>query len=355
MTTSNILVRAPNWVGDIVMATPAFRCIRENFPGARIVLIVRPYVEKVIDDAPWFDEVIACDDTGADRGLLTALKLRKRKFDLAMIFPNSFTSALSAFAAGAKRRVGYIRDNRRLLLTDAIERPSRNGKFLPTYMGDYYLALCEHIGCRVGDRRPQLFVSQAAEDKATRLLESHGVERGREFALINPGASFGASKYWREERFARVGDYLAEEYGVSVLVSGTARERTMAEDIVSRMETPGDAAAVRAAVIAGEVELDTLKALVRRCKILVTLDSGPRHFAVAFGRPVVTLMGPNSPLYTESDFENGIVVRVDVDCGPCQKKKCKTDHRCMELITPEMVCDACRRLLGPGGGKQTHE
>ena len=340
MTVENILVRSPNWVGDVVMATPAFRCIRENFPAARIALVIRPYAAKVIDDAPWFDDVVACDDKNADRGMLTALKLRRYRFDLAIIFPGSFMSALAALAAGAKRRVGYIRDARGLLLTDGLKRPSRNGKFLPTYMGDYYLALCEHIGCRVGDRRPQLFVSGEAEEKAQRLLKSHGVKSAEEFALINPGASFGASKYWREERFARVADMLADEYDMRILVSGAARERQTAENIVSQMKSPG-------IVVAGEIGLDTLKALVRKCGMLVTLDSGPRHFAVAFRRPVATIMGPNSPLYTQTDYENGAVVRVDVDCGPCQEKSCKTDHRCMELITPEMVFDACRKLIGP--------
>jgi len=342
LRTKNILIRAPNWVGDVVMATPTFRCVRENFPRACISLLIRPYVSRVVDDAPWFDEVIVHDDRSPRDVIELAKRLRRGRYDLALLLPNNFKSALIAALGGVRRRVGYLREGRGMLLTDSLERPSRNGKFLPTYMGDYYLALCELIGCEISDRRPQLFVSREAEGKADELLRYFGVEPAAEFAIINPGASFGSSKFWREEKFAAVGDMIADRYGLRILISCTRGELPIARRISSLMRHE----AVCLAEGKPALELDILKALVRRCRLLVTLDSGPRHFAVAFGIPVVTIMGPNSPLYTQTEFERGIVVRVDVDCGPCQQKVCKTDHRCMERITPEMVFAACEELLG---------
>ncbi|MEW6358048.1 MAG: lipopolysaccharide heptosyltransferase II [Planctomycetota bacterium] len=340
-----ILIRAPNWVGDVVMATPAFRCVRENFPDAHIAIAIRPYVKKIVADAPWFDDILPCDDAGGLSSLpailATAKQLRRERFDVALLLPNSLKTALEARLAGVRRRVGYIRDGRTWLLTDAIPRPSRNGKFLPTYMGDYYLRLCEQIGCAVGDRRPELFVSEECERRTDDLLRLRGVDLERPIAILNPGASFGPSKCWASDRFAEVGDRLAEGYGFQVCVSCSRKEVSTAEAICSLMRHQG----INLAAGEPPMELDHLKSLVKRCAILVTLDSGPRHFAVAFNRPAVTIMGPNSPLYTETPLERGVVVRVDVDCGPCQEKVCRTDHRCMERITADMVFDACRKVL----------
>ncbi|NOZ24351.1 MAG: lipopolysaccharide heptosyltransferase II [Planctomycetes bacterium] len=340
-----ILIRSPNWVGDVVMATPAFRCVRESFPDARIVLAIRPYVKKIIDDAPWFDDVVPCDDAGGLSSLPAILavsrRLRREPFDVAIVLPNSLKTAVEARLAGARRRVGYARDGRSWLLTDAIPRLARNGKFLPTYMGDYYLRLCERIGCTICDRRPELFVSEECERRTDGLLRLRGVDLGRPIALLNPGASFGPSKCWASGRFAEVGDRLVDEYGFQVCVSCSRKEVSTADEICSRMKRRG----INLAAGKPPLELDHLKSLVKRCAILVTLDSGPRHFAVAFDRPVVTLMGPNSPLYTDTPLERGVVVRVDVDCGPCQEKVCRTDHRCMELLTSDMVFDACRAVL----------
>lgn len=345
MSFERILIRAPNWVGDVVMATPAFRCVRESFPDARITLAIRPYVKKIIDDAPWFDEIEICDDAGGllsiGSVLATGMRLRKKHFDLALILPNSLKTAVEARLAGAARRVGYARDGRSWLLTDAIPRPSRNGTFLPTYMGDYYLRLCEHVGCKVEDRRLELFVSPECEAEAHELLRIRGVDPAKPFMLINPGASFGPSKCWPSDRFARVGDVLAEECGFQVLVSCSPKELATAEEICSLMQHPG----INLARGEPPLRLDHLKSLVKECALLVTLDSGPRHFAVAFDRPAVTLMGPNSPLYTDTPLERGVVVRENVDCGPCQKKVCKTDHRCMLRITPERVVAACKGVL----------
>jgi len=340
-----ILIRAPNWVGDFVMATPVFRCMRESFPDAKITLALRPYLKPILDDAPWSDDVLPCDDAGGLGSLpailSTAWRLRKRELDLALILPNSLKTALEARLGGAKRRVGYARDGRSRLLTDALPRPSQDGKFLPTYMGDYYLRLCEHIGCEVKDRSLQLFVSPQCEDEATTVLKSRGADPGTPFAILNPGASFGPSKLWPPDRFAAVGDALAEEFGFQILISGSPREDETVEEVRSSMKTPAFNLAHGEPVMG----LDHLKSLVKRCALLVTLDSGPRHFAVAFERPVVTIMGPNSPLYTDTPLERGIVVREQVDCGPCQQKHCTTDHRCMLRITPENVLAACRKVL----------
>ena len=350
-----ILVRAPNWVGDVVMATPAFRCIRENFADSQITLLIKKNLRCIIDGSPWFDEVVELEPKvkKSKKGIFSSLKvfslnmkessglvqkLRHGKYDLGFLFPNSFSSAFMLWAGGVKERIGYKRDARSFLLTDCIERLSEGGKFQPTYMADYYLRLCTQLGCLIGSKQLELFVSSECDARADALLKKYNIDK-KPFILINPGASYGSSKCWTAESFAGTADLLREASGCKiVLVCGPGEtklvndiESISKKDLINLSKEP--------------VPLDVLKALVKKCSLLLTVDSGPRHFAVAFKRPVVVLMGPTDPRYTESEYEIGKVIREDVDCSPCHIKICPTDHRCMTMISPEKVVQSCFSLI----------
>ena len=350
-----IFVRSPNWVGDVVMATPAFKCIRENYADAHITLLIKGNLRGIIDNAPWFDDIIELvpkvkksknDDLAArkvfgkstNEYLRLIYKLRMERFDLGFLFPNSFSSACMIWLAGAVRRVGYKRDARSFFLTDGIERLTEDGKFKPTYMADYYLKLCTQVGCNIASTKLELFISGECEDKANALLQKYNIDK-KPFILINPGASYGSSKCWSAEGFARTADLLNEVSGFSIVLVCGPSETKLADDI----ENLAEKSLVN--LSKESVPLDILKALVKKCSLLVTVDSGPRHFAVAFKRPVVVLMGPTDPRYTETEYEVGRVIREDVDCSPCHIKTCPTDHRCMTMISPENVVQACMDLI----------
>jgi len=336
-----ILVRAPNWVGDVVMATPAFRCIRENFVDSHITLLIKKSLRGIVDGSSWFDEVIEFEPgrrKSTKDFLRLTYKLRQERFDLCFLFPNSFSSALMVWLSGVNRRVGYRRDARSLLLTDGIERLSENGKFLPTYMGDYYLKLCTQLGCKIGSKQLELFVSGECEDKANALLKKYHIDE-KPYFLMNPGASYGTAKLWTAEGFARTADLLREAVDCNIVLTSGPGETDLADEI-ERLSKKGLINLSRASI-----SLDMFKVVVKRCMLLITLDSGPRHFAVALNRPVVVLMGPNDPRYTESQYEIGRVIREDVDCSPCQLKICPTDRRCMTRISPEKVVETCIDVL----------
>jgi heptosyltransferase-2 len=335
-----IVVRAPNWVGDVVMATPAFRALRASYPEAHLAVVLRPYVRPILLGAPWFDEAIAEDDRGIAGFRRVVGRLRRDRFDLAVILPNSFRTALEAFLGRARRRVGYARRRRSVLLTDPVAPPrDPRGRFLPTNMVDYYLTLCRYVGCQDLSPREELFVTDDCQARAEALFAKYDVRPDTQLLGINPGGAFGASKLWPAERFAAVADALAERPQARIVLFGSPSERPILEAVAAAMEHEP------LLFEPGELDLDVLKPLVRRCSLLVTNDTGARHFAVAFGVPVVCIMGPTSPRYTDVNLERQIVVRVDVDCGPCQEKVCRTDHRCMTRITPEMVLAAAARLL----------
>ncbi|MBC8553155.1 MAG: glycosyltransferase family 9 protein, partial [Candidatus Brocadiales bacterium] len=289
-----ILVRAPNWVGDVVMATPAFRCIRENYADSHITLLIKRNLRGIIDGSPWFDEVIELEpkagkskngflfprkicssNTKEYLGLIN--KIRTEKFDLGFLFPNSFSSALVVWLGGVKRRIGYKRDARSFLLTDGIERQSENGKFLPTYMGDYYLKLCSHLGCKITSGKPELFISGECEGKANALLKKYNIDK-KPFILMNPGASYGSSKLWTAEGFARTADLLKGVVDCNIVLTSGPGETELADEI-EKYSKSGLINLSRASI-----SLDIFKVIVKRCMLLIALDSGPRHYAVALNR-----------------------------------------------------------------------
>jgi heptosyltransferase-2 len=337
-----ILVRAPNWVGDVVMATPAFRALRQHVPDARLVLLCKPYVEPILSGCPWFDELVTYPGRGAGEFLRLVRRLRRERFDLAVILPNSFRTALEARLGGARRRVGYARPGRHRgwLLTDPIAPPlDEQGRFQPQNMVDYYLRLCEHLGCQDLSQREELFITPECQERADALLETYRVGPEKLLIGLNPGGAFGSSKIWPAERFAAVADALATRHDARAILFGSPNERPILKQVATAMDNEPILPEP------GELNLDVLKPLVNRCGLLVTNDTGARHFAVALDVPCVTVMGSTSPAYTDVNLERQMVVRVDVDCGPCQQKVCTEDHRCMRLITPDMVLAAAEDLL----------
>jgi heptosyltransferase-2 len=346
MSLGSILAICPNWVGDLVMATPAFRALRASFPDARLTGVVRPYGEGILEGSPRFDRLVAFDRrrerlTEAAR---TVASLRAEAFDLAVVFPNSLSAALLARLAGARERVGYARDRRSFLLTKTLPRPGEGpgeeGRFRPVYMVDYYLALARAAGAADHGRAVELYGTAESEEQAARLLASLGAAGGERLVGLNPGAAFGSSKCWPPERFAEAGDLLAGSLQARCIVLAGPGEREVQQAIAARMRS------LPLCPAPADLPLSVLKGVVKRLALMVTNDTGPRHLAHAFGVPCVVLMGPTDPRYTQNEDERASVLRVDVPCGPCHLKTCPTDHRCMTALTAGMVLNAARQLLG---------
>ena len=309
-------------------------------------LALKSYVQKLIEGAPWFDKVLILDSVDQQSKWLHSVslikQLRSERYDLGFLFPNSFSSALVFWLGGVKRRVGYKRDARSWLLTDGVDRLYENGRFRPTYMGDYYLRLCTEMGCEVHSKELELFINKESQRRVDEIFKDCNLN-GRPLVLLNPGAAYGSSKCWTAEGFARTADLINQQFACNIAIVCAPHEIQLARDIEK-------AAKSRVINLANQiVSLDVLKALIKRCVLLITVDSGPRHIAVAFKRPVITLMGPNDPRYTESPSEIGQVIRADVDCLACHLKVCPKDHRCMTQIKPEQVAIAGFELIQKGG------
>jgi heptosyltransferase-2 len=342
-STGEILVRSPNWMGDLIMATPGFRALRAGFPEARITLAVPASLAPLLEGAPWFDEVwpLVSRRKGPWAIWREARALaRGRSFDLAFSLPDSFESALLLRLAGARRVVGYARGWRRALLHDAIPLPNEAGRRLLLARERSVLGLVTALGREALGTELELFVTEAQHEEAAQLLASHGIDAAAPLVLLAPGASFGPSKLWPAGAFARVGDALAAR-GAQVAVIGSAAERGLCAELVAAMSgTVAD--------LAGSVGLGGLKALVSRAKLLVGNDAGARHLAVAFGVPCVITMGPTGIEKTNLNLERVSVLSAAVACRPCYLRDCPIDHRCMTRISPEDVVEECERALAPG-------
>jgi heptosyltransferase-2 len=350
-----ILVVQPSWVGDAVMATPTLRALRQQFPGAHISYLMRRYVKPVFNGMPWADKLITyrTGRTKAKAGKGTfdlAGRLRARKFDLAILLPNSFKSALICKMAGIDRIIGYERDGRGFLLTDKLLPVKDRGKYVPTPIVKYYLGLAQYLGSSQRDLKLELFITDHERREAREVLSRGGLDPGinrpaaagaAPLVLLNPGAQYGAAKCWLPEYFAQLADRLIEELGATVLLSASPKERPILDSITRQMR--------HAAVDLSRagLTLGALKEVVRRCDLMITNDTGPRHIAAAFDVPVVTIFGPTHPEWTEIYFAKERKVAVKVFCGPCQKKTCPLDHRCMTRLTPGMVFEAAASLLIP--------
>ena len=337
MSALEILVRGPNWTGDLVMATAGFRALRAGLPEAHITLLAPAPLLPLLAGAPWFDAALPLD---AGRGgmLREARTLRRRaRFDLGLCLPDSFEAALRMRLAGVRRVVGYARNGRGGLLHTAVPFPREAGRRGLVARELHVLGLVEALGCERRGLAPELFVTGAEEAEVDAALAAGGVARGAALAVIAPGASFGASKRWPASSFAAVGVALARA-GVRVALAGAPSERALCAAIAAEI---GPAAAD----LSGALGLGGLKALLRRARLLVANDAGARHVAVALGVPCVLVMGPTSLEKTPLNLERVSVLSAEVACRPCYLRECPIDHRCMTRVEPALVAREAERAL----------
>ncbi|MBW2451744.1 MAG: lipopolysaccharide heptosyltransferase II [Deltaproteobacteria bacterium] len=321
------------------MATPVFECLRQNLPDVRITALTRSYNAKIIEVEPWLDAVIPCSDQTIDDLLKTAQAVRNSGADTAILLPNSIRSYLPVRMGGIKKIFGYRRGGRKIFLDGPLPKKSQNG-ILPMPMIHYYLELCKWLGLDVpDDPKPCLSVSEELNSLADQLFEQYQIKPEDRVIGFNPGAKFGSSKCWPPQYFANLADLMKDQWDCKILLFVGPGEDTIAEEICKL----SNAAVINTGP--DRIDLALLKPMIRRCDLLVTNDTGPRHYAVAFDRPVVVIMGPTDPRYTNSNLEHTIILRKDLPCAPCHEKECVQQHECMQDITPERVMAAAQTLL----------
>lgn len=356
-----LLVVLPSWVGDTIMATPTLRLLRELLPASFIGGLARPGIDQLLAGSTFFDELHTDRAAGVMGPKRVAARLRPRRYDAALLLTNSFSTALVTRLAGIPRRIGYERDGRGLLLTDSLTPARRRdvepyrrsatspGDWAPIPAVRYYHDLAAHFLAACGLDAPppgpmELVVTPEEEHAAIDLLRRAGVlEQGAScpMAVLNPGGNDPA-KRWPPERFASLAHRLIDRHGLTVLVSGAPSEVDLAAQVVSLIDRPGRAVNLPAHP---GLSLGVLKAIVARCRVMITNDTGPRHMAAALGVPVVSLFGPTDHRWTTIPFQDEAILVSDPSLP---EEEVANDHpdRCrIDRIPTEEVILATDRLL----------
>jgi heptosyltransferase-2 len=335
-----IYVRLPNWVGDVVLATPFLQALRRAAPGAQVVLHGKKHALPILAAEGLHDVALPL---GPGKGLFALVGEGRRvrreagEFDVAFVLPNSFSSAVIARATGARERVGYSLNARGLLLSEALFA-KKEGRLRPTPMVDYYLKLAEVAGAKIDDlkRCPRLTVTPEQDARADAFLRAQGVPEGARPWAMNIGGSW-ETKRWIPEHAGQLARLLEASGRVPLLLTGPDER-----DLAARAVTAAGKAFPGSNDV---VPLTDLAAVLRRCEVFVTTDSGPRHFGIAAGVPVLVLIGSTHPGYTQVDYDRLDLLCEKVECWPCHLKRCPIDFRCMTRLGPERVLAAAEALL----------
>jgi heptosyltransferase-2 len=356
-----ILVRGVNWLGDAVMTTPALQRLREAKPDAHITLLTHEKLAELWQGHPSIDATINFE--AAENVLGVARRLRREQFDIALVFPNSPRSALEVFLARVPRRIGYARNGRGLLLTQAVppragamrmhklshaeieQRIAQNDPretFPPgAHHAHEYLHLAGALGANAAPLPPRIHVG---DEEVTAIRRRFGWGDEKPVFALNPGAEYGTAKRWPAERFIELATQLHHRTRCHWVVLGGRADRELATAIASAVGSGIGPANVTN--IAGETSLRELCAVLKACAVAVTNDTGPMHVAAALGTPVVVPFGSTSPEMTAPSFASDSkheFITGQVPCAPCFRRECPIDFRCMKNISVEQMVQATLR------------
>ncbi|MCX5697415.1 MAG: lipopolysaccharide heptosyltransferase II [Candidatus Omnitrophica bacterium] len=339
-----ILIVRTDRIGDVVLSTPVIKAVRERYPSAYIAMMVSPYTKEIVEGNPYLDEVIIYDkDTKHKswrRTLEFARNLKKKRFDLALILHPTNRVHLVTFLAGIKRRIGYDR-KLGFLLTDRIPHTKQSGQ---KHELEYNFDLLKVLGITPADKNIFVPIKSEAIQAVDELLRREGIKEKDALLAINPGASC-PSKIWPAQRFAEVADRLAQGYGFKVLVVAGPKERPLAQDLITNMRE-------KAIDLAGRLSLSQLAALLSRCSLFISNDSGPVHIGSAVGVPVISIFGRDqkglSPKRWGPVGKRDRFLHKPVGCIECLAHNCVREFKCMQAISTQDVLNVAEEILKGG-------
>jgi len=333
-----VLIRSANWVGDAVMSLPAIDSLRLSLPGAEISILAKPWVAEIFQGNRGVDRVILYQSPGVHQGVggkwRLAKQLKKEGFDLAVLIQNAFEAALISLMAGIPRRAGYNTDGRTLLLNHPVPVGQ---KVKSGHQVDYYLGLIRSLGFQTANRIPSLKVSKERQKEAAQTLNSLGIGERERIVGISPGATFGSAKQWFPERYGELAARIYRNFTQRILIFGSRSDQKVAAQVHQKAQVP-------MIDLTGTTTLAQAMALIARCRLFVTNDSGLMHVAAALGIPLIAIFGSTDPGKTSPLGNLCRVLRKPVACAPCLKTECPEDRRCMGLIPVDEVYEEVKTI-----------
>lgn len=336
-----IIVRMPNWIGDLVMATPILTDLRKAYPKAHITAMCRTPISDLLLEDREIDELF-CFSKGNRFGRRNdkrdiVEKLRRGKYDLGILLTHSFSSAWWFWLGRVKRRLGYQGSGRSFLLTDKLPLPKNVHE---QHLVETYKMLLRPLGIPLSTTKPRIFLTDKELHDAKMLLKQLGIDPEEVIVGINPGAAYGSAKCWLPERFREVTKRLLQLENIRIVYFGDQASMPLVKQICQDLPSP-------VINLAGLTSLRELASLIKLCKVLLTNDSGPMHIAAAVGTPLVALFGSTNEVVT-GPYQTGTVIHKHVSCSPCYQRVCPIDFRCMKKIESDEVYQEIVRVLEAG-------
>jgi predicted lipopolysaccharide heptosyltransferase III len=331
---NNILVIKLRYIGDVLLATPALEALRFAYPATRLTMLVNCGTEEVLFANPNLDQTMVLDRGSLLVQARFVRDLRRRRFDLVIDLTDADRSAFMTWASGAPLRIGF-NDEQRLrgrCYTTVVRADSGSHRI------ERDLAALKPLGIKAGAKLPRLWLTGADEQQAEALLDRLAVRYDAPVVVVQPGARYWF-KAWPVERFAELVDRLAEEKQCQVLIGGSRAEIELAQAVTRLCRS-------RPVIIAGEADVRTFAAVLKRSALFVGNDTGAMHIAAAVGTPTVGLFGPSDPREWGPRGGPTEVLYKGLDCRACFHPTCRRgEQNCMKLIAVDEVMEAAGRLL----------
>lgn len=322
----------PNWIGDLVMATPVLADLRKAFPEAHITAMCRAPHSELLQYDPNINELFSFHKVSGfghrEKKRDIVQKIRQGKYDLGILLTNSFSSAWWLWQGKVARIVGYTGQLRSLLLTDRVPPPK---ELKHQHLVISYKMLLEPLNISISESAPRIYLLEQELSEAKSLLARMGVDKNQIIVGINPGAAYGSAKCWLPERFKEVTEKLLENKSITVLYFGDPNTALLIKQICEDLPA-------RVINLAGLTSIRELACLIKLCDVLLTNDSGPMHMAAAVETPLVALFGSTNDV-TTGPYKTGTVIHKHASCSPCYKRVCPIDFRCMKRIEVKEVLE----------------
>jgi heptosyltransferase-2 len=316
------------------MSLPALSALRRLFPLAEITVAAPPGTADIFLDSKCINDILVQRSGGPFAALTNARKLRRGRFNLAVLFQNAFAAAATALLAGVPMRIGYATDRRSALLTSAVPLPTWKDERHESF---YYLNIVAELEHTIGrslsvmQSEPvfDLPVSMRRRETARHMLTQSGGHAGQPVAVLCPGSVNSRAKRWPAERYAELADRFSEA-GLDVVLVGSPGEIDVSNEV-------GDRASHKPILLTGKTTVADIVALISIADLVVTNDTGPAHIGAALGTPTLVIFGPTNPLTTYPLSPHAELIREPPDCAPCMLRDCPIDHRCMTAISVDEV------------------
>jgi heptosyltransferase-2 len=325
MSFQRIAVIGLNWLGDAVMSEPCLRALKDAHPDATITVVTKKSFAPLYECIPSVSGTITWADEHERKNIHAPLK--EGNFDLAVILPRSFRSALGPWKARIPTRLGYTADFRSWFLN---RRVNRSKDVLAIHRVGYYLRLLFELGIDAPITAPTLTVP----DSDHNWVHDQVAPDASRVVAFNPGATYGLAKQWFPERYAEVARYTIDSHDAQVVIVGGPAEAKLGTRVASMIDRPD-----RVLDLSGRTTIPQLAGVLQRADLLVTNDTGPMHVAAAVDTPIVAIFGSTDPTTTPPYGDRNSIVQHKVDCSPCLLRECPLEgHPCMTGVeTPTVI------------------